>query len=826
MSLPPSTPAWFDRLKSPDPSAASHWIWPPREITGQRSQTALFHRRLELPPGTVRIELHLSAETRYTLWINDQREAFGHGPARTDFYHRSVDTYEVDFAGPVLDIWAQVRWWAGLPEAPLAEMPGTAPGFWAVILMLDSQGDTLQWIGTDAAWSAQICEGLQDLPIIGLRGYHCIGQAEKHSSSGWPAGWRKDGAAALAGVSPEWWEAQQVGSAYFRGDPGSPWGTSTGHGWLAPREIAFPEESPLPIREILRIDAGRQALDQPPLQLAAGEQAELHCDVGEEVLAYLRVSARGEGLRIRVTASETVLAGGAKHFALVDQGVIAGICDEFQLDDAGSATFETSHWRAFRFLKIEALAGDQPAELLSLELVSTGYPMNRDWSFAGGAAPAGGDEGQVGDALFKMTDVSWRTLRRCAWETYMDCPHYEQMQYAGDARLQSLLTYVATGDITLPVQALRAFDRSRLPEGLTQSRFPCSPAGLQVIPTFSLLYILMIEDYLVHSGDEALVAELRPGIAPILNWFTQFIDAESGAVGTLPYWPFIDWVEGWDKGVPPHGSTGIAATRGGAGGASALVNLTYLLAMQSAASIYERTKAGSGNFFATRATALRQRFHDLFFDAGRGLLCDVPLQAGKGRVGVWSQHAQALGVLTGVLSVVEGREAMAIAMDPHKLLRPGEPADDTPQTRAAAREGRFLAPASLYFRFYLAEALATLGMGDSLWPLLLPFREALARGSTTWPESVELPPPAPPVRSECHAWGSWPLYFFARHLLGIAPPSAEDGRIRIHPLHCPPISHAKGRFMTYRGPVDVDVRWEEGTPTIHAAGAGVEVAAH
>jgi hypothetical protein len=179
-----------------------------------------------------------------------------------------------------------------------------------------------------------------------------------------------------------------------------------------------------------------------------------------------------------------------------------------------------------------------------------------------------------------------------------------------------------------------------------------------------------------------------------------------------------------------------------------------------------------------------------------------------------------------VLSVVEGREAMAIAMDPHKLLRPGEPADDTPQTRAAAREGRFLAPASLYFRFYLAEALATLGMGDSLWPLLLPFREALARGSTTWPESVELPPPAPPVRSECHAWGSWPLYFFARHLLGIAPPSAEDGRIRIHPLHCPPISHAKGRFMTYRGPVDVDVRWEEGTPTIHAAGAGVEVAAH
>jgi hypothetical protein len=195
---------------------------------------------------------------------------------------------------------------------------------------------------------------------------------------------------------------------------------------------------------------------------------------------------------------------------------------------------------------------------------------------------------------------------------------------------------------------------------------------------------------------------------------------------------------------------------------------------------------------------------------------------------VWSQHAQALAVLADLLSPSEARVAMEIALDPRNLLRPGELVGSD----AAASEGRFLAPASLYFRFYLAEALATLRMGDRLWPLLEPFRAAIRRGSTTWPESLE------PSRSECHAWSSWPLYFFARHLLGITPPGADDrtgtagkgdDRIRVRPLACPPLNFARGRFHSPRGPVDVQVQWpSNGTggflgPEVQAAGAGVEV---
>jgi hypothetical protein len=825
-------PAWYEALKG-----VGQWIWP-AAAAGQargRTETALFRGRLLPPPEAVRVELHVSAEGRYTLWVNDGREPLGRGPARTDLQHRSVDTYEVALAGAgqPIELWAQVRWWAGLPDAPLAEVPGSAPGFLLIALFLNGRGEVVGKAGTGAEegpWRAAFCPGLTGAVPYDFPGFVCIGEMDVQRSAGWPVDWRRAATDSPADAAGEWAPPRAVGQPYFRDDPAIPWGTISGHGWLTPRDIAFPAEWPVPVRHVVRLEreGGIAPVEEVRVHAGAGEVVRLRADVGEEVLAYLRVKVSGRGTTVAITGGEVLMTDKGKSFRLEDGGRLTPLTDRFTHDRAGGVSdeqvFETSHWRAFRFLDIEVVGGDDGGELLSLELVGTGYPLERafEWEAGGG--------GEVGphapeEVLQKIADVSWRTLRCCTWETYMDCPYYEQMQYVGDTRLQCLLTYVTTGDATLPAQAIRAFDRSRVGgglEGLTQSRFPCPPSGMQVIPTFSLLYILMIEDYLRHTGDEGLVAEVRPGIAPILNWFSQHTDPASGLIGTLPYWPFVDWVYGWDKGMPPHGPAGVAMANGGragGGGASSIINLHYLMALQSAAAIYERTKPGSGNFYATRATALRQRLYDVFFDAGRALVCDVPLEGpgrggGRGRVGVWSQHAQALAVLTGVLTAGEARRALTTAVAPANVLR----ADEAVGTVAGAEsQGRYIAPASLYFRFYVAEALAAVGLGGAVWDLLEPFREALARGSTTWPESLG------GARSECHAWSAWPLYFFARHVLGIAPPAAEDGAVRVSPLLVPPVDRARGRFMTHRGPVDVAVQWSGGRPTVTAAGAGVVV---
>ncbi len=810
--MPSSSSQWFSHLKE----TPARWIWPRFAAPVPRNQVALFHAEVVPPAGTRRVELSVSAEGRYTLWLNDEREPLGRGPARTDLLHRSVDRFDLESEGtgeaakPV-HVWAQVRYFPGPPEAPIAEMVGPLPGFLAIVRFLDEAGRLLGTAGTDGSWRAVACGSPETRAIRHGWVHFSIGHAECQRSSMFPPDWRKS----AAPTDPRWMLPEVMEEPYFRGDPGVPWGTS-GRAWLAEREIPFPEERPVFPRQVVRlVDEAWRETDSHHVRLAANEVATLRLDLGEHVNAYYRVHLRGAGTRCMITASEVLLTATEppkKSFSLDAAGTrFVPVMDEYVLEGE-EFTFDSAHWRAFRFLEVTVHAGPRGGELGTFELIGTSYPHAEDFSLETREEPEC-------ETLQKIVDVSWRTLRDCSWETYMDCPGYEQLQYVGDARVQCLITYVTTGDVTLPVQALRAFDRSRLPEGLTQSRYPAS--AQQIIPTFSLIYVLMIEDYLEHAGDEALVAELRPGIAPILNWFTQFTDTDTGLIGYVPYWPFVDWVNGWENGVPPHAPDAASAPGKVAAftGASASINLLYLLALQSATRIYDRAKPGSGTFYNSRAAALKQRVFDTFFDGRKGLLCDVPIAQHRGKSGIYSQHAQALGVLGEVFSPSDARRAMGAALDPQNVLWPNETVAWGEKESPASHETRFIAPASLYFLFYVSEAVAKLRMGEYVWPMLAPFRTALARGSTTWPEAFE------PARSECHAWSAWPLYFLARHALGIAPPSLEDNRLRVRPLHCPPLSHLAGRFQTHQGAVQVDVEWKNGKREIKATGPALDVLA-
>ena len=139
-------------------------------------------------------------------------------------------------------------------------------------------------------------------------------------------------------------------------------------------------------------------------------------------------------------------------------------------------------------------------------------------------------------------------MRLCSHETFEDCPHYEQMQYAGDTMITSHLGMLTTGDYRLSRQALWQFDWSRAPEGLTQSRYPSRL--LQVIPSWSLHWITSIRDFGLCSGDLETVSELVPGMRAVLDWFRRHVD-ESGLPAKLAYWNITDWCPWWPRGVVP-----------------------------------------------------------------------------------------------------------------------------------------------------------------------------------------------------------------------------------------------------------------------------------
>jgi alpha-L-rhamnosidase len=86
-----------------------------------------------------------------------------------------------------------------------------------------------------------------------------------------------------------------------------------------------------------------------------------------------------------------------------------------------------------------------------------------------------------------------------------------------------------------------------------------------------------------------------------------------------------------------------------------------------------------------------------------------------------------------------------------------------------------LARTSVYFSFYLFEALYRQGRGDLMVEKLGFWKELVRKG---FKAPVEQPEPS---RSDCHAWGSHPLYHMNASLCGIRPASAGFGTVRIAP---------------------------------------------
>jgi hypothetical protein len=370
----------------------------------------------------------------------------------------------------------------------------------------------------------------------------------------------------------------------------------------------------------------------------------------------------------------------------------------------------------------------EPLIIEDIQSIFTGYPFTLKAKF---------------DADDKMIDkifeTGWRTARLCAWETYMDCPYYEQLQYIGDARIQALVSLYNSGDDKLVRNAISQMDQSRMAEGITLSRHPSfSP---QQIPTFSLWYIGMVHDYWMYRGDSSFVKDKLAGIRDVL-WFFSKYQQKDGSLKNVPYWIFTDWVEGkggWPGGVAPIGSDG----------SSSLLDFQLLWALQIAAKL--ETDLGMpamATAYKQRALQLQQTIQRNYWDADKKLYADT---REKDR---YSQHANTLAILTGTIKTpAAGDLAKKILSD------------------------NSLAPASIYFKYYLHQALVKAGLGNDYIKWLDKWKENIEMGMTTWAEISEIDN----ARSDCHAWGSSPNIELFRIVLGIDSDAPGFSKVKIEP---------------------------------------------
>ena len=673
-------------------SSRPHWAWHPARPEHEAGYT-LFRKTVSISRSS-HFHLILSADNRYAFYLDGK--LMGRGPLRGDLDHYFYEEYEGElsvgehvFAVDVV-VWSEA--WR-ISAAPWAEMHAGGG-----LMVAGYAGD--ERMELPEGWLCSIDRGRRPVPrrdawekstMIPAPpmdeidfGLHC---PDWHSVA-YPAG--------------EWVGPVILGRAEFRNtyqmDPDTPWN-------LTKRTLKQMEESFTPVAQIL---SGPETLSLRDGRLTgscpAGKYTVL-LDTGRNQTFIVRFSgADGKG-SCRLAYSETLFDEQGKKVHR-HPGTLGGNGYADQLRFAGKPWRYTSFWyRTGRFLELELdLTG--PLTEIELELSFITYPLGPFREFHSPDDPV----------LERIYETACHTLSCCSHEHFEDCPYYEQLQYAGDSRIEALVSYAVSGKDDLGRHALRTLAASQLANGLTQSRYPS--VFKQVIPEYSLIWALMLHDHWGCFGDEVLVRELLPNAENVLNAFERARLPE-GLIGPLSGWHYTDWVQGWPSGCSDRGEN-VPET---------ILNLFYAEACSRIADLETACgDPGEAQKLRSRAKTTLDAVNSLCYDVSRRRYLDAP-----GRPEWLSLHANTLAVLFGAVPESDRTDFLReICADPG------------------------LKPMSLYFSFYLLAAIAKYGTAEELRSHYAPWEEMLKKGSTTFPEKPGW------CRSECHAWSCAPAWFLLR----------------------------------------------------------------
>ena len=706
----------------------AQWISHP---TAALREPRVFHFRksIELQQKPQHFLVHVSADNRFLLYLNGKR--IGEGPARGDLTHWRYETFDL---APELHQGANVLsatvWQFGI-YAPLAQITDRA----AFLVQGDSDVEAIA--NTDKSWQVEEELGHSVIPreANGFWFYWAASLGERVNAEQYDWEWNSPSVlasshyVAAAGAIRES-IYPQGSTAHSRFEVANvPW-------LLIPDQLPAMEYVGVPPGRVVRTEiAAARNFPDAAATIPAHTSVKLLLDRKTLVTAYPCLTASGgKGSSIRLTYTEALYDSKQERGNRDDiEGRHAlGLFDEFLPDGGSSRQFAPLWWRTWRYIEMEIETKDEALTLDGMTAYFSAYPF-KEIAHLEASDPE----------LSKIWEICWRGARLDAHETYMDTPFWEQLQYVGDTRIQALISYVVSGDDRLARQALRAFDDSRIPEGLTQSRYPSSLP--QLIPPFSLQWINMIHDYWMYRPDRNFVAEMLPNTRPVLEWFRrrQYPD---GFLKSLPYWTFVDTPAGM-KEFPPVDTNG----------RSAILTLQFIGAMQNAAEMEEAmgdqdiAKEYRNNVKVALESVYRECWDEKF-----SLLADTPDKSS------FSQHANLLAVLFDVIPKDRQQQVMK------QILR-------TNLGDASVDRNPKIAQVSYYFQFYLGRAVDHANLGNSYLELLQPWREMLALGLSTTPEYPD------PSRSDSHAWSAHPIFDLPTIVAGIHPAEPGFKRVRIAP---------------------------------------------
>lgn len=716
----------------------AQWITVPK-INPTAYGVYYFRKSFDITSVPKSLPIHVSADNRYKLYVNEKLVSLG--PASGDNQHWNFETLDlVPYLHPGKNVISAEVWNEGelRPEGHISLQTA---------FILQGGNSEGKFLNTNDTWKCKQDISYSPIPVV-MQTYYVAGPGEHINMADHIKGWKT-----ISYHDEEWIASQPM----FSGKPKNIIGEyGVPNGWqLVPSSLPqmdLKEQRLLKTRKVDGISVPTSfPANKASITIPANTVATLLLDQTFLTNAYpVVIFSGGKNAAISLSYQEALFTkypekGNRNE---VDGKTMIGRMESIISDGSINQFFTTLNWRTYRYVQLKIITKETPLVLDDLYGISTGYPFVLNSNLKTNNAE-----------MQKILEIGWRTAELCAAETYMDCPYYEQLQYIGDSRIQAMVSLYNSGDERLIRNALNMMHYSQQPEGVTASRHPSVTP--QYISTFSLWYIGMLHDYMMYGSDKLFVKDKLSSSRLVLDFFKRFQEKD-GSLKNVPYWNFTDWVEssGWHEGIAPIGNNGN----------SALLDLQLLWAYQTAADMEQTFGIKElATDYLQSADQLKKIILEKYWDNNRKLLADRPEKD------LFSQHANTLAILTGL---VDESEAKNIA---NKLL-----ADTT------------LAPASIYFKYYLHQALTKAGMGDDYLKWLDKWKENINMGLTTWAETSEINT----TRSDCHAWGSSPNIEFYRIILGIDSDAVGFLKVKIEP-HLGDIKDISGEVPHPNGKISV-----------------------
>lgn len=420
---------------------------------------------------------------------------------------------------------------------------------------------------------------------------------------------------------------------------------------------------------------------------------------------------------------------------------------------AGLQTYHSVLRRGCRYILLTIRDLKGPLRIRRIRTLLNTYPVVDRGSF------------MCDDALLnQIWEMGRWTTRLCSEDTYVDCPTYEQTFWVGDARNEGAVNHYAFGEYALSRRCLILAAESMERSPLVESQVPSS--WEDILPTWSLLWVLACQEYYQLTADRAFLESVYPYVSrQNAHCLTQ--KGEDGLV-RLVGWNLLDWAP---LDTPSDG----ACTH-------TIAWLTMCLESQAEmAKVLGREEEVEPLLEQRRA--LVDAMNERLWDEDRQAYIDS-IHADGSRSATVSQQTNTIVVLTGCAPPERDAAIRRLLTEkPEDVVGVGSP----------------------FFMFFTFEALAKLGRFEDILGLTRQWWGfMLSTGATTcWETFPGFEPAGRWTRSHCHAWSAAPTFFQSRYQLGVA--ALEDGFARALIAPEPAgLKWARGSVPTPHGEISVD----------------------